>query len=115
MSLHGMRTSMQKLKLKQAQDRRHSERHTVRGLAKIQAGTGSLPRDCWISDVSDGGVRLHAEGFEVPDEFMLVLPGQAGGRRECRVVWRLGHEVGAEFLDAPQTGFGRRMAGVYGR
>lgn len=106
---------MQKLKLKQAQERRHSERHAVRGLAKIQTGTGSLPRDCWISDVSDGGVRLHAEGFEVPDEFVLLLSASAGGRRECRVVWRLGHEVGAEFLGGSQAGFGRRVASGYGR
>jgi PilZ domain len=104
---------MHNLKLKQAQERRNSERHTVRGPAKIQFGTGALPRDCWISDVSDGGVRLHAEGVDVPDQFMLLLP--AGGRRECRVVWRLGHEVGAEFLDVSQPGFGRRTAGVYRR
>ena len=71
----------------------------MRGLAKIQIGTGSLPRDCWVSDISDGGVRLHAESVAVPDEFILMLPGPNGGRRECRVVWRLGHEVGAEFVD----------------
>jgi hypothetical protein len=93
-----------------AENRRRSERLALRGLAKIQLGTGSLPRDCWISDVSDGGVRLHAEGVAVPDEFILMLPGAAGGRRECRVVWRLGHEVGAEFVDDFAQGFARRIA-----
>jgi len=88
------------------EDRRRSERHSTRGLAKIQTGAGSLPRDCWISDMSDGGVRLHAE-VDVPEEFILVLPG---GRRDCRVVWRLGHEVGAEFIDAAAPGFARRVA-----
>jgi hypothetical protein len=92
-----------------AENRRRSERHAMRGLGKIQAGTGSLPRDCWVSDVSDGGVRLHSE-FEVPDEFILALPGHGGGRRECRVVWRLGHEIGAEFVDAFAPGFARRVA-----
>jgi hypothetical protein len=92
------------------EDRRRNERHAMRGLAKIQFGTGSLPRDCWVSDVSDGGVRLHAEGVEVPDEFMLVLPGASGGRRECRVVWRLGHELGAEFVDNFAQGFAQRIA-----
>jgi PilZ domain-containing protein len=92
-----------------ADNRRRSERVAMRGLGKIQAGTGSLPRDCWISDVSDGGVRLHSE-VEVPDVFILVLPGRNGIRRECRVVWRLGHEIGAEFIDAFAAGFARRVA-----
>ena len=90
-----------------AENRRRSERLAMRGLAKIQLGTGSLPRDCWISDISDGGVRLHAE-MDVPDEFTLVLPGLPGGRRDCRVVWRLGHEIGAEFIDAFAPGFAQR-------
>ena len=89
-----------------AENRRRSERLATRGLARIQTATGSLPRDCWISDISDGGVRLHAE-VDVPEEFILVLPG---GRRDCRVVWRLGHEVGAEFIDAAAPGFARRVA-----
>ena len=86
-------------------NRRSSERRPCRRGAKIQFGTGSLPRDCWISDISDGGVRLHSE-IDVPDEFILVLPA---GRRDCRVVWRLGHEVGAEFIDAAVPGFARRV------
>ena len=93
-----------KPKLK-AENRRRSERLSLRGLAKIVLGAGSLPRDCWISDISDGGVRLHSE-VDVPDEFILVLPA---GRRDCRVVWRLGHEVGAEFIDAAVPGFARRV------
>jgi hypothetical protein len=93
------------------QNRRHSERLAIRGLAKMLIGTGSLPRDCWVSDISDGGVRLHAE-FDVPDEFILMLPGPHGGRRECRVIWRLGHELGAEFTDGFAPGFARRVAGA---
>jgi hypothetical protein len=88
-----------------AENRRRSERLAMRGLAKIQTATSSLPRDCWISDISDGGVRLHSE-VDVPDEFILVLPA---GRRDCRVVWRLGHEIGAEFTDAAVPGFARRV------
>ena len=92
-----------------AEDRRRNERHAVRGPAKIQLGTGALLRDCRITDISDGGVRLHCE-FAPPDEFVLVLPG-AGGRRECRVAWRLGHELGAEFIDRFAQGFARQVAG----
>ena len=92
-----------------AEDRRLSERHAARGLAKIQTGAGSLPRDCWISDISDGGVRLHSERMDLPDEFTLVLPG-VDRRRECRVVWRLGHEIGAEFVDRFAPGFAQQVA-----
>jgi hypothetical protein len=91
-----------------AEDRRRSERHLVRGPAQLLFG--SLPRDCWISDISDGGVRLHAEGVDVPDEFTLLVPPRRE-RRECRVVWRLGHEIGAEFSDTGAQGFARRVAG----
>jgi len=89
-----------------AENRRRSERLAMRGLAKIQGATGSLQRDCWVSDISDGGVRLHVE-VDVPEEFTLILPS---GRRDCRVVWRLGQEVGAEFVDTSAPGFARRVA-----
>jgi hypothetical protein len=89
------------------EERRRTERHAARGMAKILGGTGSLARECWISDISDGGARLHAEA-DVPDEFALVLPG--GSRRECRVVWRLGHEAGVAFTDGITPGFGQRAA-----
>jgi PilZ domain-containing protein len=90
------------------QDRRKTERHALRGLAKIQNGAGSLPRDCIVTDVSDGGVRLFAEGVEVPEEFVLVF-GATRESRECRVMWRLGYEVGAEFIDTTQRDFARNM------
>lgn len=101
---------MLSFKRKQApRERRRSERHTMRGPAQILFGAGSLPRDCWISDISDGGVRLHAEGVPVPDEFILLF-GNKTVRRECRVVWRLGHEVGAEFVDVLDQGVAGRIA-----
>src|ERR1700759_1796550 len=89
-------------------DRRRSERHTMRGPAQLLFGSGSLPRDCWISDISDGGGRLHAEGVGMPDEFTLVFANRTL-RRECRVAWRLGHEVGAEFVDGLDQGAARRI------
>ncbi len=93
----------------QPHERRRSERHLARGPGQLLFGTGSLPRDCWISDISDLGVRLHAE-VAVPDEFILLLTERTL-RRECRVAWRLGHEIGAEFIDAAKHGFARRVAG----
>lgn len=80
-------------------DRRQAKRRLINRMAKIQLGNGSLPRDCLITDISTGGVRLHVEGFEVPNEFVLLLSGDDLAK-ECsyRVVWRLGHEIGARFL-----------------
>jgi hypothetical protein len=93
------------------QDRRKSSRIAISGRAKIQAHAGALPRDCSISDISDGGVRLHAEYLEVPEQFILVLADNATRPRECRVIWRLGCEIGAEFIDRSEKGFARQLAG----
>jgi len=84
-----------------SENRRGSRRRLINRMAKIQVGTGTLPRDCLITDISDGGVRLHVEGFEVPEEFVLLLSGDgvAAKGRAYRVVWRLGYEIGAEFVD----------------
>jgi hypothetical protein len=94
-------------------DRRQAARHAVNRIGRIQCGTGTLPRDCLITDVSDGGVRLHVEGMEVPDQFTLHFSGSRPQRRECSVVWRLGCELGAQFIDSAPTGFARGMALSY--
>ncbi len=80
-------------------ERRQAERHKINRLAKVQAGVGTLPRDCLLVDISEAGVRLHAESIEVPDEFRLLLSGDETQNRTCQVVWRLGYEIGAKFID----------------
>jgi hypothetical protein len=81
-------------------DRRQSLRRSIERVAKIHFGPGTLPRDCLITDISEGGVRLHVEGCDVPDEFVLFLSGNDIVSRErlYRVVWRLGYEIGAKFV-----------------
>ena len=76
--------------------RRKHERRAYSGPAKIQYGTGSLPRDCTIVDISDGGMRMIAENLEIPVEFTVLY---AEGRRQCRLAWRIGCEFGAQFID----------------
>jgi hypothetical protein len=85
-------------------ERRRSQRRMLNRMAKIQLANGTLPRDCLVTDISDGGVRLHVEGFEVPDDFVLLLSGDgfAGKERVYRVVWRLGYEIGAKFVRVAQ-------------
>ena len=53
-------------RLPSVEERRRSRRRQINRVAKIQFGSGTLPRDCLITDISDGGVRLHVEGFDVP-------------------------------------------------
>jgi hypothetical protein len=80
-------------------ERRRSPRRLINRMAKIQLANGTLPRDCLVTDISAGGVRLHVEGFEIPDDFVLLLSGE-NVAQECnyQVAWRLGHEIGARFV-----------------
>ncbi len=78
-------------------NRRKAERRLCRRVAKIQFGNSSLPRDCTITDVSDGGVKLIAEYLDIPTEFTIIL--STGNPRQCRLAWRIGCELGAEFID----------------
>ena len=78
-------------------NRRKSERVPCRRVAKIQFGTGSLPRDCTITDVSQGGVKVIAEYLDIPSEFTIIF--STGNPRHCRLAWRIGCELGAEFVD----------------
>ena len=79
-----------------AANRRRSERRVCRSLAKIQFGTGTLPRDCMITDISDGGVKIVAEHLVPPSEFTLIF--STGSPKQCRLAWQIGCEFGAEFV-----------------
>ena len=78
-------------------NRRKSERRVCRSFAKIQFGTGSLPRDCTITDESDGGVKVIADYLDIPTEFTIIF--SEGMPRQCRMAWRIGCELGAQFVD----------------
>jgi PilZ domain-containing protein len=80
-------------------ERRKDRRTTINRAAQLQADAGSLPRDCMIIDVSRRGARLLINGVDVPDRFHLLI--EQNEHRECRVVWRLGGEIGVAFVGAP--------------
>ena len=80
-------------------ERRTSERRKVDRLARVQAHAGALQDDCRLVDISDAGVRLRAQRVEIPDEFVLLLSSDENQNRACQVVWRLGFEIGAKFID----------------
>ena len=54
-------------------------------------------RDCTITDISDGGVKVVAEFLEVPPQFTIIFAPDYS--RQCRLRWRIGCEFGAEFTD----------------
>ena len=80
-------------------ERRKIARRIINRVAQFHCDDGSLPRSCMITDISEGGARLYSE-TEMPQKFTLSVFGEDGDtRRECRVVWRLGGELGVEFTD----------------
>jgi PilZ domain len=78
-------------------ERRRDQRRSINRTAKFSTDSGALPRDCMITDISKLGARIFADEVDVPDRFMLSISGDEAIRRECKVVWRLGGEIGVEF------------------
>lgn len=82
-----------------AEEKRGERRYPLERLAKIQLGQGTPPRYCLITDISGDGVRINAFGYTVPEEFVLLLSGDGPARDGTyRVIWRLGHDVGAKLV-----------------
>ena len=89
-------------------DRRKSERLAVRTAAEIMIPQ-LAPLGCTVTDVSDGGAKIHIRSADLPDIFVLHFT-ETGRKRHCRVAWRQGAEVGVAFTDKAQVNFGRRIA-----
>ncbi len=83
-------------------ERRRSERRLINRTASVRAYFGALLGNCLVTDISEGGVRLHVDTFQLPDEFELLISGDGVPKDAliCQVVWRLGYEVGAKFISA---------------
>lgn len=81
-------------------DRRKSQRRAISQVVKLELDDGT-PADhhaLLVTDISDGGVRLFAQDVILPKTFSLVFP-ETGVRRECRTVWRIGPEIGLQFIE----------------
>jgi hypothetical protein len=88
-------------------DRRKSERLAIKAAAEIIVPQ-LAPRGCIVTNVSDGGAKVHIRSADLPDVFVLHFT-ETGRKRHCRVVWRQGAEVGVAFTDKAQVTFGRRI------
>jgi len=79
-------------------ERRNAPRRVINRVAQYYCDGSQFPRTCLVTDISDNGARLYSEN-DIPNVFTLAVSGEGIAlKRECRVVWRLGHEMGVEFV-----------------
>jgi hypothetical protein len=84
-----------------SRDARRAGREALGTKAWIRFDDGFSVRACRVMDLSSRGVRLAVEApHDVADQFRLLLSRAAGPGTRCRVTWRKGSEIGAEFVDA---------------
>jgi PilZ domain len=78
---------------------RNSPRKDSASNAWIRLEEGFAVRPCTVVDLSDTGVQIVIDGTgSVAGVFSLLLTRSAGAGRRCRVKWRRGSRIGAEFL-----------------
>jgi hypothetical protein len=81
------------------QGARKSSRRRMGSQAWIRSDDGFSVRKCIISDISPTGVRLFVDPLHATmKSFRLMMSRNAAQGCPCRVKWRRGTEVGAEFL-----------------
>jgi PilZ domain-containing protein len=80
-------------------ERRHSPRLAFNRYGRIQVDANGPTRDCLIVNLSHDGVRLHCDVAETLGNFWLIVDDAKRPRRSCRVIWRIGLEIGAAFTD----------------
>ncbi|HET9536360.1 MAG TPA: PilZ domain-containing protein [Mesorhizobium sp.] len=80
-------------------DLRRGSRRKVNAPAWLRLGDGIAARECTIVNISSSGVQLRIDpAIRVADQFVFLKSrGEYPGRR-CRVIWRRGANIGAEFV-----------------
>jgi hypothetical protein len=67
----------------------------------IRFDDGFSVRECRLIDLSGGGIRILVRApYDVAGLFSLLMTRDAAPGRRCRVKWRRGKEIGAEFVGA---------------
>jgi diguanylate cyclase (GGDEF)-like protein len=80
-------------------DRRGEPRRRILRPAKIAFNQRGSTIDCLLRNLSDVGACLEvASHVGVPDEFELLIDGEAVSRR-CVSVWQIENKIGVEFRD----------------
>ena len=85
----------------QPAERRRHLRRAINYPAYIDLGNGTPLRECTLCDASqDGAQLLVADPDKLADQFILALSSDGAARRNCRVIWRSGNQIGVEFIKA---------------
>ncbi len=90
-----------------SRDLRKTARTPIGSKVWIRFDDGFSVRECRLIDLSSGGIRIQVKApFDVATLFSLLMKRNASPGRRCRVKWRRGNEIGAEFVgtDADQGG-----------
>jgi hypothetical protein len=67
----------------------------------IRFDDGFPVRACRLIDLSSSGIRIMVDApYDVADRFSLMLSRNGVPGWRCRVKWRNGPEIGAEFIGA---------------
>src|SRR4051812_34014359 len=82
-------------------DFRKTPREVIGSKAWIRLDGGFSVRACRLIDLSGSGIRIMVDApRDVADGFNLLLSRDAAPGRRCRIKWRKGSEIGAEFVGA---------------
>ena len=82
-------------------DFRQTPRAAIGSKAWIRFDDGFSVRACRLVELSSTGIRIVVDApRDVADRFSLLLTRDAAPGRRCRVKWRNGSEIGAEFVGA---------------
>jgi hypothetical protein len=82
-------------------DSRKAAREATGTKAWIRFDDGFSVRACRLINLSHTGIRIAVDApHDVADLFSLLLSRDAAPGRRCRVKWRKGAEIGAEFVGA---------------
>ena len=77
-------------------DRRRNPRRSTHYVGLIRTGPTATPHYCLVTQVSGGGVRIHTRA-ELEESSVFTLRF-AETEARYRVIWRKGHQIGAEIL-----------------
>ncbi len=100
-------------------EKRKSPRRSLKYRVQVDLGGGSPPFNCLLADISATGARVVVALPQAPESEVLLVLGQNGAQRRCKVAWRDGDEMGLEFVKepapaqkAPPTRSARRSSAV---
>jgi hypothetical protein len=90
-------------------ERRRTQRQAVSRLVTIEPSPNVPGHEGLVTNMSKGGARLFVQNLALPETFAIVF-ADTHERRECKTIWRIGPEMGVEFLAGPPKARTRKLA-----